>query len=146
MFQTVHFCAQASHLRALGPPKIGSRELWGHSEPLVGPWETLGNFWSIWGSSWRAFGELLERSGESLGAPWEALEQLWESSGRLFLFAGPWPRACQITSLWKRYNEQKLLQLLLFFCFRFHQKVNNFPDIDSEITHSRTTAQKWTQK
>ena len=58
VFQTASFCAQASHLRALDPPRIGSRELGRYSEPLGGLWETLGDFRSIWGSSWRAPAEV----------------------------------------------------------------------------------------
>ena len=49
VFQTASFCAQASHLRALDPPRIGSRELRRYSEPLGGLWETLGDFRSIFG-------------------------------------------------------------------------------------------------
>ena len=49
VFQTASFCAQASRLRALDPPRIGSRELGRYSEPLGGLWETLGNFRSIFG-------------------------------------------------------------------------------------------------
>ena len=53
----------------------------------------------------------------------------------LWLFAGPWPRACQILGLWK-----------VFFCFRFHQQMHIFSRMDSEMTHSRKRTQKWTQK
>ena len=35
VFQTASFCAQPSHLRALDPPRIGSRELGGYSEPIL---------------------------------------------------------------------------------------------------------------
>ena len=79
VFQTGHFCAQASHLRALGPRRIGSRELLGHSEPLGSLWETLGNFWSIWGSSWRAPGEVWGDSGSFLGDSGGAPGELWEA-------------------------------------------------------------------
>ena len=43
VFQTASFCAQASHLRALDPPRIGSGELRRYSEPLGGLWEALGD-------------------------------------------------------------------------------------------------------
>ena len=41
VFQTASFCAQASHLRALDPPRIASRELGRYSEPIwaaENPW------------------------------------------------------------------------------------------------------------
>ena len=73
VFQTASFCAQASHLRALDPPRIGSRELGRYSEPLGGLWETLGNFRSIWGSSWRAPAEAWGDSGNAQGGSGGAL-------------------------------------------------------------------------
>ena len=61
-------------------------------------------------------------------------------------FAGPWLRACQIIDFWKGTISNNFCNFTCLFCFRFHQQINNFPEIYLEITNSRTTAQKWTQK
>ena len=49
-FPAAYFCAQARHLRALDPPRSGSREPWSH-------WDPLGELWGGMGEIWGALGE-----------------------------------------------------------------------------------------
>ena len=54
VFQTARFFAQASHLRALDPPRIGSRELGGYYELILAA-ENLGRAISAAEKPWAGY-------------------------------------------------------------------------------------------
>ena len=85
VFQMASFCAQASHLRALDPPRIGSKELGGYSEPVGAPRESLEELWEAPLS--KANSRVAILAAENFGQAVLAEENL----GRVILAAGkPW--------------------------------------------------------
>ncbi len=93
VFREACFCAQASKMQALDPPRNASKELWWHCGPLGGLWEALEELWGDLGEVLESFGRVWGSSGRAL-APGACGGRLRAAAREIDSPAPPAPAAC----------------------------------------------------